>query len=378
MDKNISIVLGSAFGDEGKGRTVSYLCENAISNDLKPLVIRFNGGHQAGHTVVYNGIRHVFSSFGSGTLQGVPTLWSKYCTVYPIGFVKEYQALLKLGITPEIFIDPLCPITTPYDLLVNRYSNKTLNDGTCGVGFGETIKRHETTPYKLYFMDLFNDFILTNKLKSIKQYHNQDLLNVEFDNLMEQFHNSINYIRNVIKQDHFKDFDYFKYDELIFEGAQGILLDKDYGLYPNVTYSKTTAKNAISLLMDNHVVYNITDIDMYYVTRTYQTRHGNGPMPYEQPNMLPFENETNVTNDYQGKFRLGKIDPDSFKYAVKCNEIDTGDSFNVFNNIVITCNDQYSNPDILDFKILNQFGDFDCEYFISHGPETNNIVKVLK
>lgn len=372
-----SIVLGTAFGDEGKGRTVSYLCENAIKNDLKPLVIRFNGGHQAGHTVVHDGIRHVFSSFGSGTLQGVPTLWSKYCTFYPIGFTNERHALVQMGIIPKIFIDPLCPVTTPYDFVSNRCSDETLKHGTCGVGFGETIKRHETTPYKMYFMDLFNDFIFENKMKNIRDYYYSKInnghslinFNLLVEELMKPFYDSISLIKSLHRYINTSKFDYRDYDHLIFEGAQGILLDKDYGLYPNVTYSNTTAKNALSLLDDNDL--NLL-INSFYVTRTYQTRHGNGPMSNENPDMIPFENETNVKNKYQGKFRLGEFDINLLKYAIQCNEIELGQRTRT-HNLVITCNDQYSNTNIYDEDIINGYN-----IYLSHSPKTNDIVKVLK
>ena len=146
-----SSVIGLQFGDEGKGSMVSYLC----SQSRNPLVVRFNGGHQAGHTVLYNGIRHTFSSFGSGTLQGVPTYWSKYCTFYPLAAYNEYLKLQTLGIKkPILYVDPLCPVTTPYDCFSNFLDEKENNHGSVGVGFGSTIKRHESH-YKLYFQDLF-------------------------------------------------------------------------------------------------------------------------------------------------------------------------------------------------------------------------------
>ncbi|MEM9930725.1 MAG: adenylosuccinate synthetase, partial [Bacteroidota bacterium] len=87
------IVLGLAFGDEGKGVTTDYLCRQAE----RPLVIRFSGGHQAGHTVVSpQGRRHVFSNFGAGTLAGAPTFWSKYCTFHPVGYANEHESLLAV------------------------------------------------------------------------------------------------------------------------------------------------------------------------------------------------------------------------------------------------------------------------------------------
>lgn len=77
----ISIVLGSFMGDEGKGQTVHNICAKNPENSL---VIRFSGGHQVGHTVKYGDLMHTFSNFGSGTLLGVPTYWSEYCTVDPL------------------------------------------------------------------------------------------------------------------------------------------------------------------------------------------------------------------------------------------------------------------------------------------------------
>jgi adenylosuccinate synthase len=68
-------------------------------------VIRFSGGHQAGHTVVTDDTRHVFSNFGSGTLRGVPTYWSKFCTVEPIGLLNELDALKIKGYNPILYID---------------------------------------------------------------------------------------------------------------------------------------------------------------------------------------------------------------------------------------------------------------------------------
>ena len=80
-----SIVIGAGFGDEGKGNMVNYLCKNSE----KPLVIRFNGGHQMGHMCVVNEMRHIFSNFGSGSLVGAPTYISEYCTVDPVGTKNE-------------------------------------------------------------------------------------------------------------------------------------------------------------------------------------------------------------------------------------------------------------------------------------------------
>jgi len=90
MRKKACIVVGLGYGDEGKGLTTDFLC----GQSKFPLVIRFNGGHQAGHTVVTkDGVRHVFSSFGAGTLRNAPTYWSRYCTFSPAYLLYELESL---------------------------------------------------------------------------------------------------------------------------------------------------------------------------------------------------------------------------------------------------------------------------------------------
>ena len=84
---NRKIVLGSLFGDEGKGVCVNYLCKKALNEGLRPLVVRFTGGPQAAHTVAEDGIRHIFSSFGSATLLGVPTLYRNNALIDPVCIV---------------------------------------------------------------------------------------------------------------------------------------------------------------------------------------------------------------------------------------------------------------------------------------------------
>jgi adenylosuccinate synthase len=359
----ISIVLGTQWGDEGKGRTVSCLC--LINKHLNNLVIRFNGGHQAGHTVHFNNIKHVFSSFGSGTLQNVPTYWSKYCTVYPIGLINEYLSLKEKEINPKIYIDELCPITTPYDFTANRNNVQTIEHGTCGVGFGETVKRHESM-YKLYFMDIFNDFIFNSKMEKIKDYYGSPTIE-------EKFLFAFNKAIEIIKNEGIGLFDICKssINHLIFEGAQGILLDKDFGIFPNVTFSNSTSKNVMELLQNpnNDILFQNYDlpIDIYYVARTYQTRHGNGFMSNEKSlNLIDNGTESNIFNNYQKHFRTGEYDQSLIDYAIQCNELVTNIRHN--KNLVLTCSDQYQLPNLELLK--NKFDNI----YISNGAETEKII----
>ncbi len=385
-----SIVVDAMFGDACKGSFVNYLC-SILTNTL---VIRFNGGHQAGHTVLHNGIRHTFSSFGSGTLQNIPTYWSKFCTIYPTALFNEYQKLKEYGVTPNIFFDPLCPITTPYDV---KYNLLTSKHGSVGVGFGETIKRHENY-YKLYYQDLFNITILKAKMNNIKTYYNDlinnnprfslsthDVFNVEKS--LEYWYECIEKLKeeNIITLD---NIDFENYENIIFESAQGILLDMDFGFFPNVTRSNTTSKNAFQLLNELSLpASHLTNTKIYYLTRCYQTRHGDGFMSNEniKIDLINNENEINVDSSFQGKFRTSPLDLDLLSYAMKCDEIFNLDAIK---HIVVTCLDQLNinniiyceNQEVKEDNIINIINNLKIKsniyriiYGVNEGNFQNNI-----
>ncbi len=335
------IIIGLGYGDEGKGITTDYLCRHSEN----PLVVRFSGGHQAGHTVVNEeGIRHVFSSFGAGTLLGVPTYWSKYCTMYPIHFYNELSSLLEKGIRPKIYMDNMTLVTTPYDVFMNRNSEKINQHGSCGLGFGATVTRDVSSPYKLYAKDLFYPVVLEKKLNAIKIYY-QNKTNSEYDDdeflkMMEMYQKMIidilPYIDIVSEKEFFNSIlKKEKTSDLIFEGSQGILLDMDHGFFPNVTYANTVSKNAMDLIE----YYNLENPELYYITRAYQTRHGNGFLSNEnlELNITPNPNETNQFNPWQGHQRLSILDLDLLEYAIQSDE---SFSYGMQKNLVITCLDQ--------------------------------------
>ncbi len=339
-----SIVLGLGYGDEGKGITTDYLCRHSSN----PLVIRFSGGHQAGHTVVNEkGQRHVFSSIGSGTLQGAPTYWSKYCTFNPIAFYNELNHLHELGYSPTVFVDALAQVTTPLDIFYNQDLEKVNGHGSCGVGFGATIERNEG-PHKLYVQDLFYPVVLEQRLLAIADYYekktgNTNLRN-ELKSQIDQFKEKVELILPLI--DLVEERIFFhnlmtssKYDHLIFEGSQGILLDMDHGFFPNVTRAHTTSRNAISIITRNR----LPAPEIYYITRTYQTRHGNGFLSNEELilDFTPNPKETNQYNPWQGAQRVSPLDMDMLNYALQC---DRSYSRMVSKHLVITCMDQLNGP----------------------------------
>lgn len=346
------IVVGLNYGDEGKGLMTSYL----VNQNPEATVVRFNGGHQAGHTVVHEGKRHVFSSFGSGTLQGADTYWSQFCTVHPTAFMNEYKVLKDMGINPVIICHPLCPVATPYDVLFNRETEDLIGHGSVGVGFGATLQRQQDF-YKLYVKDMYYPKVFKAKLENIKAYY-KDVYVAE--DTLEKYMKDVEYMQQIIEVTDVAPNSTF---DTIYEGAQGILLDMDHGFFPNVTRSNTTTKNARKMGSEGEV---------YYVTRCYQTRHGAGFMTNEgQVQLINNEAETNVHSAYQGHFRTGELDYELMNYALECDE-----PFSAWipKNLLITCLDQRPdfNPETLLFNLKTKFK----KVFVSHGPSHMDIKQI--
>lgn len=368
---NLYAVIGLQFGDEGKGSFTQHLSILNHNKDRKNLIVRFNGGHQAGHTVVYNKTRHIFSSFGSGTLVNEPTFWSKNCTVFPPALFNEYHVLKEKGITPKIIFDPLCPVTTPYDVISNKQTNGKTKHGSTGVGFGATIKRQEDY-YKLYYQDLFNRTIAEAKMSAIKNYYENIYGEINIDDEVDIWFKCVDALieDGLITQEKLAIYTngLENYDNIIFEGAQGILLDMDFGFFPNVTRSNTTTANIRDLILDLGLGFGVGEqLKTFYITRTYQTRHGNGFMTNEHlsPKLINTKNETNLDTSYQGKFRKSLLDLDLIKYAIQCDSNFGGEYEK--KSIVITCVDQL--PDGVISFTKNK------EVFTKHIEEFKEIIK---
>lgn len=340
------IVIGLGFGDEGKGKTVSYLCQGHKGipilsvPETKTIVVRFSGGQQAGHNVKNGDLSHVNSNFGSGTLFGVPSYFSEHCTIFPTTIYREKTVLESKGITPELIIHPLANVTTPYDVAFNRLTELKNNHGSCGLGVAATMKRNLFSGYKLYAIDLFNRKLLYQKLDHIFDYYLNMLDDedrpryislVDFEE--ESFYNAINNLTfNVKNYDYIKD----NYDYVIFEGSQGILLDMNHGIFPNVTYANTTSKNALEICKILGILP--LDINIYYVTRCYQTRHGNGWMSNQETiELINTHDEINIYNQWQKEFKIGEIDYELLNYAL---DVDNIYSNGCYKNLVVTCIDQ--------------------------------------
>lgn len=362
------VVVDLGFGDSGKGITTDYL----VSKYPDTVVVRYCGGHQAGHTVIKDGVKHIHSSYGSGVMRGAPSYLSEFCCFYPPNMQRELEVLREKGVNPIHYIHPLAKLTTPYDVAFNRLREKKLGHGSVGVGIGATLAREQSN-YKLHAADIKSPAILNAKLEQIKKYYESQFYEYnakEIKYFRETVEMEMVFFQYALRTMEFNIAPYkylLGFKHVIFEGAQGILLDMDFGVFPNVTYGNTSSKNAITICN----LLNIIDIEIYYVTRCYLTRHGNGWMPESKPiTLINNEEEINVTNEWQGNFRVGELNRDLLEYALTCDSVY---SHEYDKNLVVTCLDQrpeffpssiaflrkftrvfgsYS-PDSKDFKQLN-------------------------
>ena len=334
----VNIVLGLQYGDECKGMMTSYL-----SNE-DTIVVRFNGGHQAGHTVVKNGFRHAFSNVGAGTMNGADTYISEYCTIYPKALFNEKETLKKNGFPSSHFIHPFTMVTTPFDIQYNRRLelNPDTQNGSVGVGFGATVERCQTSPFKLYAIDLEYPHILKQKLYNIATiyYAKQNFSQNFIEKNIEDFLEYANLCSDFVSIEDFSFISLGEYEKVVFEGAQGVMLDMDFGYFPNVTRSNTTCKNAMTIIEEN----GLEEPTIYCTMRSYLTRHGKGYMPNEDSKMK-FEDLTNVSHQFQGDFRFGYHSYAQLMYAYNVNSL-FSKSCNT--NLLISCLDQTDNKLLID------------------------------
>lgn len=358
------IVTGLGYGDEGKGLTTDYLCQTTPN----PVVVRFSGGQQAGHTVKRGEQEHTFSNFGAGSLQGITVYFSEHCTVYPVSIMKELNVLIQKGIKPKLVIHPLARVTTPYDVLSNRACSDTKEHGTCGLGIGKTHHRCNTSPYQVHAVDLLDPDTLAFKLEAIgrnyyPEQHEDDAYEKPLEKEAKLFMEAVLDLEWNIQGYGFLS----NFETIIFEGSQGVLLDMDHGIFPNVTYSNTTCKNAVEIC--NILGISNDSMELFNVTRAYYSRHGNGLFNMEPVELQNNEDEHNVTNEYQGEFKVGKMDYDLLNHAIRIN---LSHYPGTRRTLVVTCNDHIvHDADKFDLTRINVTHH---NFMITHSGKTEKVV----
>lgn len=325
MGKNV-VVLGTQWGDEGKGKIVDLLTEQAS------LVARYQGGHNAGHTLVIEGKKTVLHLIPSGVLRdNVQCLIGNGVVLCPTALLKEIAGLEEQGVPVKerLRISPACPLILPVHVALDQAREAARGDdkiGTTGRGIGPAYE-DKVARRGLRVGDLLDEEVFASKLKELMELHNFTLTQyykvdaVSYEDTLASVLEMAKVIRPLI--DDVTDILHkarAKGENILFEGAQGTLLDIDHGTYPFVTSSNTTAGGVATgsgfgpLYLDY----------VLGITKAYTTRVGEGPFPTELFDDIGQHlgikgNEFGATTGR--KRRCGWFDAVSVKHAVHINSI---------------------------------------------------------
>jgi adenylosuccinate synthase len=330
-NKKAYIVVGIGHGDEGKGTVTDYITSVTKSS----LVVRFSGGAQCAHNVHVRNKHFCFKQLSAGTFAGADTLLLDSVIVNPILLIHEMRDFeSKFGFLPKVYVHENALVTTPYHIYANRIEEKVNNHGSVGLGIYKTVEyAQKYNPLKIgdlssirnSFLDIHIFDIISNFRDEIgpKDYEKDENWEGLFVDDHEEEQDLISIYKNI------EAFITIVNDEdckklinnseiVVFEGAQGALLDKDRGFLPHVSATDTTTQLAEDFLKridyDGHIL-------RIGITRSYATRHGNGPLPTEVKGIV-LKGEDNTYNEWQKGFRVGTLDYDSLRYALSFTKVD--------------------------------------------------------
>lgn len=312
------IVVDLGFGDAGKGTVVDWLCADREVG----AVVRFNGGAQAAHNVVTaDGRHHTFAQFGSGALSAVATHLSRWMLVEPLALAAEAEHLAELGVGDafdRLTVDGQALLTTPWHRAANRVRERARGagrHGSCGMGVGETAAYALAHPHQAPTVgDCLRPRVLADKLTVLARRLEAELGPLDAPPVAEvvtvfgQFATAA----RVVDGGHLGGL--LDRGPVVFEGAQGVLLDEWAGFHPYTTWSTTTFGNAEALLAEHGHAGRGYRLG---VVRTYTTRHGAGPLPAEDAVLAARLPEPhNGSGLWQGAFRVGHFDAVAHRYAM--------------------------------------------------------------
>ena len=325
MAKNV-VIIGTQWGDEGKGKLVDLLTEQADA------VVRFQGGHNAGHTLVINGSKTVLHLIPSGVLRdSVQCLIGNGVVLAPDALLKEIELLEKTGIQVKsrLQISEACALILPVHVAIDQARERARGNkaiGTTGRGIGPAYE-DKVARRGLRAGDFLNADKFAEKLSSLMDYHNFILTNyyhmdaVDYQQTLDEALGMGEKIKLMLTDvGHILSEYQSSGKNILFEGAQGALLDIDHGTYPYVTSSNTIAGGAATGT-------GLGPLAIDYVlgiTKAYSTRVGNGPFPTEL---------IDETGEYLGikghefgattgrKRRTGWFDAVSMRKSVQMNSV---------------------------------------------------------
>lgn len=336
MNTRYFSLLGLGFGDCGKGLFTDYLARQLPAHT----VVRFNGGAQAGHNVVLpDGRHHTFSQFSAGSfVAGVYTVLSRAVVVHPSALLVENQFLQALGVDdglPRMLIDARCRVTTPFHQAAGRIRELARGaqaHGSCGVGVGETVADSLSHPEEvLHYGELRIPSLSFQKLEAqrlrlLRQLGAQCDLQaphlkaeaqvLQDGGLSERW---LQQIAPLLAQVHAATPEQIAQrlqapGAVLFEGAQGVLLDEWRGFHPHTTWSTISSDAVEAVLRDLAIAAPVTH---FGILRSYLTRHGAGPFPTWDRTLDKLIEPHNAATGWQGQFKRGQPDQVLLRYALQ-------------------------------------------------------------
>ena len=312
-------VIGLQWGDEGKGKIVDYLSEDF------DLVVRYQGGNNAGHTVIVDDTTYKLNLIPSGVIRGKICFLGQGVVLDPNHFFNEFDQIKKKINNPEIYLSSNISLILDYHKQLDKINESILNTekkiGTTSKGIGPAYQdKVGRKSIKLY--DLKSKKIIEEKMHSIKKFYDPILESFKESKInIEQTIQDLLIFYDVVNElivDNSQIKKEFKNKKILFEGAQGALLDLDHGSYPFVTSSNTVSSNIVigsALQVDYQTVG---------IFKAYATRVGNGPFPSELFDDIGdyiAEKGFEIGTVTKRKRRCGWLDLVSLKYSCEINRV---------------------------------------------------------
>lgn len=332
----IKVVCGANLGDEGKGLVSGCLAREASEKNHKVLTVFFNGTVQRGHS--FGGRIHHCTAAGDDL--GSDTFYHERFVVDPIALWVEKA---------RVIIDPTCRVILPCDVAINRAKEIARGKdrhGSCGFGLFEAVKRSKNEEDAIHVGDFYFPFALYQKVKRImEKYECQQDEVYNLDNWMK----AVDWVVKNCKTSNFMSL-MPHYDTIIFEAGQGLLLDQSYiNRTKHLTPSSTGSYNIADFI---NFIGEPTDI--YYVSRTYMTRHGAGMMcglECKREDINPdIIDKTNMPNPWQGDLRFGYLNQMHLadRVAWDFNRYDNANAHLVYTQLNYTDNGIAAKPGIIE------------------------------
>ena len=312
-------VIGLQWGDEGKGKIVDYLSEEF------DLVVRYQGGNNAGHTVIVNDTTYKLNLIPSGIIRGKVCYLGQGVVLDPNHFYNEYDQITKKIESPKVFLSSNISLILEYHKQLDKINELILRNekkiGTTSKGIGPAYQdKVGRKSIKLY--DLKSKNLIEEKLKTLKRFYDPilesfDESKINIDKTVQDLLSFYESVKELIVDNSFIKKE-FKNKKILFEGAQGALLDLDHGSYPFVTSSNTVSSN---IVIGSAMQVDYKTVGIF---KAYSTRVGNGPFPSELfDNVGDYiaEKGVEIGTVTKRKRRCGWLDLVSLKYSCEINRV---------------------------------------------------------